>query len=395
MISNNNNNTSNIDTNEMVSNITDNSNETMVSNFDDIPKDELYRIFETFLLEKWMDMTEWTGEVGRRLKSDFVERHPTIDPKQFTGYTKNWLITRLFERRREDKTVVEQLQQRLHEMTQNNELHKRMYCDKETELLTLQEEIEDSKTKKTKKEKKVVVEEKKYLEIDFVVVDDDNGEVEYLVPSNEAELDKLATHLKSDWNSNRWLFRTVYNGDNGALNEDEDDWNHRLPSMFEMGMVFKSKEDERLLIKTKKGRATGKQKTYDGTDRCQHNTVLKDEGWKAVSRCACKGSNKITFNGYTRYVCGRHYKQLVGLCDNSLRTDIKSKKLDWMKDVVGSYINGMEELVEIGGMGGWYDNEDEEHTWKRHARLYKERTDKGHKEAPYPAFKVDEYNWIE
>jgi len=32
MISNNNNNTSNIDTNEMVSNITDNSNETMVSN---------------------------------------------------------------------------------------------------------------------------------------------------------------------------------------------------------------------------------------------------------------------------------------------------------------------------------------------------------------------------
>jgi hypothetical protein len=86
-------------------------------------------------------------------------------------------------------------------------------------------------------------EEKKYLELDFVVVKDEEGE-EYLVPSTEDELDDLATHLKTNWNGNRWLFRSVYNGPNGELNEEEDDWNYRLPSMFDMGMVFKSKEDE-------------------------------------------------------------------------------------------------------------------------------------------------------
>jgi hypothetical protein len=90
-------------------------------------------------------------------------------------------------------------------------------------------------------------------------------------------------------------------------------------------------------------------------------------------------------------VCGRHYTQIVGLCDNSKRKDIKSKKLDWMKAVKGSYINGMKEVVEVGGMGGWYDNEGEDDTWGRHQRLYKQRTGAGHKTAPYPAFDVNDY----
>ena len=82
---------------------------------------------------------------------------------------------------------------------------------------------------------------------------------------------------------------------------------------------------------------------------------------------------------------------IKGLSDNQSRPDSDFRGKDnWSRQVSGSYLNGIEDAINEGGLGGYYDSQED--TGDRWWRLYNLRRNSPHTEAPYPAFNLDDYS---
>jgi len=98
--------------------------------------------------------------------------------------------------------------------------------------------------------------------------------------------------------------------------------------------------------------------------RCQHCVPVQGTNYKQFQRCSRKCSITLAYQGKYREVCVTHYNQLKGIADNQARpaSDFKSKLTKEVDmTITGSWHRGgIGNLINKGGLGGFYDNTQEQ-----------------------------------
>ena len=97
--------------------------------------------------------------------------------------------------------------------------------------------------------------------------------------------------------------------------------------------------------------------------RCEHCVPVQGTGYKEFQRCCKKSTHTISNGSLTRKICYSHYKGLSGVANNQAResTEFRSNNKEIMMKVEGSWIEGgIQDLLENGGMGGFYTNTPEQ-----------------------------------